>query len=271
MNRVNTSLSALFSILCLMSFRFIGPVQESDLKTSDLDKQNASETVCDSVTYEYFYTSSERYKQYCDSLFAHMFDASNRPDRKVFDYAMKGYATLLGKDMLSKKNVLAFIDYSKSANDKRLWVVDIDAQKVLHYELVAHGRNTGEEYARKFSNKSNSYQSSIGFFVTGEIYSGKHELSIKMNGVERAYNGKAFDRGIVIHGAKYVNEEYIKENNRLGRSLGCPAVSEEVIEPMSEVISDGVCLFSYYPNKYYLKASRIINSDVVFSRPITTK
>ena len=268
MLRVNTLLSATFGILCLLSFRFAEPDHNSHLKSSVLSDKAGSEQVCESESFEYFYTSSPRYRQVLDTMYTKLFNQSNRPDKQVFDYAMKGYAKLLGQNLIVKKHLLAFIDYSMSANKKRFWVVDLKNMKVLYHELVAHGRNTGEEFARKFSNKTNSFQSSLGFFITGEIYQGKHEMSVKMNGVERLHNSKALDRGIVIHGASYVNEDYIRQNKRLGRSLGCPAVSEAVIASLSETISNGACLFAYYPNKSYLKTSKVLNADVVFARAL---
>jgi hypothetical protein len=222
---------------------------------------------CDNQVYEFFYTSSERYKQYCDTLYKRLFTKSNHPSRQVFDYAMKGHAYFAGMDMLGKKDILAFIDYSLSANIKRLWVIDLKQVAVLYHELVSHGRNTGEEYARKFSNSESSYQTSLGFFITGEIYNGKHELSIRMNGMERQFNSNALDRGIVMHGADYVSEQFIRDHQRLGRSLGCPAVSQDVIGKLSSIISDGVCLFAYYPSKNYLKRSKILQSDVVVAIP----
>lgn len=266
--RVINSFSIIFGIICLLSFTFIDDVKNVGSKDAENVADNAKVDVCDNQVYEYFYTSSDRFKVYCDTLYSKMFNDLNRPSRKVFDLAMKGYAYLDQSGMIAKRNVLTFIDYSLSSNLKRLWVIDLKATKVLFHELVAHGRNSGEEYARKFSNISNSFQSSLGFFITGEIYSGKHDLSIKMNGIERKFNGKAFDRGIVIHGADYVSEDYIKKNKRLGRSLGCPAVSQNVISSISEVISDGTCLFAYYPNKTYVKSSSILKTDVVFSKSL---
>jgi len=234
-------------------------------KVGPATAENDSLASCEHQVFEYFYTSSERYQQYCDTLYSRLFSSSNQPSKKVFDYAMKGYAYFSGQELLRKKNILAFIDYSLSSNVKRLWVVDLKQMTVLYHELVAHGRNTGEEYARKFSNVESSFQTSLGFYITGEIYNGKHELSIKMNGMERKFNSNALDRGIVMHGADYVSEQFIRENQRLGRSLGCPAVSQDVISRLSSTIADGVCLFAYYPNKSYLKYSRVLHSDVVMA------
>ena len=263
--RVTTTLSAFFGIFCLLSFTLLDDVNLASSKGTDTDGESAEVEACDNQVIEYFYTSSDRFKVYCDSLYTKVFTDANRPSRKVFDYAMKGYAYYATQDLLSKKNIVSFIDYSLSANVKRFWVIDLKKTKLLFHELVAHGRNTGEEFARKFSNIESSFQSSLGFFVTGEIYSGKHDLSIRMNGLEKRFNGNALQRGIVIHGADYVSESFIKANKRLGRSLGCPAVSENVISSLSSTISNGTCLFAYYPQKTYLKTSAALHSDVVYA------
>jgi hypothetical protein len=260
MQRITATLSILMLAILVTSFQ----LERHRLKVPGLISVTDNDSSCGHV-YDYFYTSSSRYRQYCDSLYTRLFSTNNRPSKNVFDYAMKGYAYFSGQEMLGKKDVLAFIDYSLSSNIKRLWVVDLKHAAVLYHELVAHGRNTGEEYASKFSNSENSFQTSLGFFITGEIYNGKHELSIKMNGMENKFNGKAFDRGIVMHGADYVSEQFIQAHQRLGRSLGCPAVSQSVISKLSSVISNGVCLFAYYPSRNYLKNSSILQSDVVMA------
>lgn len=266
---VKLSLSAIFSIFCLVAFTFPDNGAVNHEKVTENVASNANVNVCDNQVYEYFYTSSVRFKSFTDSVYNQLFDATNRPSRNVFNLAMKGYAYYLSQGMLAKKDVLSFIDYSLSSNVKRLWVVDVKEMKLLFHELVAHGRNSGEEYARKFSNVTNSFQTSLGFFVTGEIYSGKHDLSVKMQGLEYKFNGRAMDRGIVIHGADYVSKDYIAKNKRLGRSLGCPAVSEEVIKDLSSTIANGSCLFAYYPNKVYLKSSASVKKDVLFTQLLT--
>lgn len=195
-----------------------------------------------------------------DSVYNAIFNQQQTLNRNVFDYALKGYIHLLKQGILMKKDTLTVIDYSLSANVKRLWVLDLKNHKVLFHELVAHGRNSGKEFAKNFSNISNSLKSSLGFFLTGDIYSGKHEKSIKLFGIENKFNSNAFERGIVIHGADYVSESFINQNQRLGRSQGCPAVSEKVIGNISGVISKGTCLFAYYPNKTYLKTSKLLKS-----------
>ncbi|MCC6818158.1 MAG: murein L,D-transpeptidase catalytic domain family protein [Bacteroidia bacterium] len=262
---VKFSLSAIFGIFSLVAFTFPDSGVVGGKKASENVASNANVNVCDNQVFEYFYTSSIKFKALSDSIYYQLFSESNRPSRKVFDMAMKGYAYYLSEGVLAKPDILSFIDYSLSAIVKRLWVVDLKKMKVLFHELVAHGRNSGQEYAKKFSNVSNSFQTSLGFYITGEIYSGKHDLSVKMIGLERKFNSKAMDRGIVIHGADYVSEDYIKKNNRLGRSLGCPAVSESVIKSLSHTIADGSCVFAYYPNKVYLKTSQVVKKDPLFA------
>lgn len=193
-----------------------------------------------------------------DSFYNGIFQSQSGLNKKVFNYALKGYFFLLNQGTLQKKDTLTIIDYSLSSNEKRLWVIDLRNLTVLFHELVAHGRNSGNEYARKFSNTTNSFQSSLGFFLTGDIYTGKHETSLRLFGVEKKFNGNAFERGIVIHGADYVSESFIHNNQRLGRSQGCPAVSENIINHLANTISNGACVFAYYPHKSYLKNSKVL-------------
>jgi hypothetical protein len=126
--------------------------------------------------------------------------------------------------------------------------------------LVAHGKNTGELYAEKFSNISGSYTSSLGFYSTGDTYHGGHGLSLFLDGVEDGINDKARERAIVIHGADYVTEAFIKQNGRLGRSFGCPSLPPEINEEVIQTISGGSCLFIYADDKEYLSKSSFIKS-----------
>ncbi|QCR22800.1 murein L,D-transpeptidase catalytic domain family protein [Pontibacter sp. SGAir0037] len=146
---------------------------------------------------------------------------------EVFNNALAGYYNLKHEGRLSEKPVITIVDFTKSSREKRLWVVDIENKEILHHTYVAHGRNSGEEFAETFSNDNNSYMSSVGFYVTQDIYYGKHGLSLKLEGLDEAYNSNALDRCIVMHGAEYANEEFIEQYGRLGRSLGCPALPME--------------------------------------------
>lgn len=156
---------------------------------------------------------------------------------------------------------LAVIDYSLSANVPRLWVFDLNRRVVLHEELVAHGRNSGDELATSFSNRLGSNQSSIGLFRTGETYDGRNGYSLRMEGLEPGVNDKAYERAIVIHGAPYVAPEFIAENGRLGRSQGCPAVAEGVARQVIDHLKEGQFVFSYYPDRKWLSSSRYLRCD----------
>jgi len=136
-----------------------------------------------------------------------------------------------------------------SSNSKRLWVIDLTTNKVLFNSLVAHGKNTGEEFASYFSNKAESFQSSLGFYATAEVYNGKHGMSLKLDGLQKGLNDKARERAVVVHGADYVSENFIKNHKRLGRSQGCPALPVELNEKIINVIKDKSCLFIYHPSK----------------------
>lgn len=168
------------------------------------------------------------------------------PKIESFSKAIKGFYLLKEKGIV-KKDVLTLIDFSLSSNTKRLWVIDLVSKKILFNSLVAHGRNTGEEFATSFSNKASSFKSSLGFYVTGEIYQGKHGNSLKLDGLEKGINDKARERGVVMHAANYVSNLFIKNNNRLGRSQGCPAIPVEFSNQIINVIKNKSCLFIYHP------------------------
>ncbi|NNT71885.1 murein L,D-transpeptidase catalytic domain family protein [Flavobacterium sp. IMCC34852] len=168
------------------------------------------------------------------------------PSFESFNLALDGFNYLKEKGLI-QKNILTIVDFSLSSTAKRLWVIDLDQQKVLFQTLVAHGRNTGEEFAKAFSNQAESFKSSVGFYATAEIYNGKHGMSLKLDGLQKGLNDKARERAVVMHGADYVSESFIKQNKRLGRSQGCPAVPVEMNQKIINVIKDKSCLFIYHP------------------------
>ncbi len=180
--------------------------------------------------------------------------------REVFRKAYLGYLNLRDADKLNKdEQIISICDFSLSANVKRLWVINLESHKVLFHTLVAHGQGTGDEFVINFSNRDNSHQSSLGFYVTQETYSGDNGYSLKLNGMDRGYNDRAYDRAIVMHGAAYVCDSYIRSNQRLGRSWGCPAVPVAMAGPIINTIKDGTCLYIYYPSKSYLNSSVWLN------------
>ena len=170
------------------------------------------------------------------------------PQAESFKSALQGFYLLKEKGLI-KKDIITIIDFSISSNQKRLWVIDMVTNKVLYNSLVAHGRNSGNEFATSFSNVGESFKSSLGFFATGEVYVGKHGKSLRLDGLEKNVNDNARDRAVVIHGADYVSEAFIKNNHRLGRSLGCPALPLGMTNEIINVIKDKSCLYIYHPSK----------------------
>lgn len=185
-------------------------------------------------------------------------NASGLPATDLLQTALSGYELLKKEHTINRPEVITIIDFSLPSNQERLWVIDLVEAKVLYHCLVSHGRNSGDVMAETFSNKPGSYTSSPGFYTTGETYTGKHGFSLRLDGIENGINDKARERAIVIHGADYVSPEFIEKYGRLGRSLGCPAVPEELSKEIIETIKDGTCLFVYAPSESYLSKSPVI-------------
>lgn len=150
---------------------------------------------------------------------------------------------------LTDRSIVTIVDFSRLSRERRLWVIDVATGEVLAHELVAHGRNSGGDQADRFSNRHGSYQSSLGTFVTGATYYGKHGRSLRLQGLDAGLNDNAAARAIVIHGADYVNEAIVGQLGRLGRSLGCPALSPAAARRVIDLIRDGTTFFAYYPSE----------------------
>lgn len=181
---------------------------------------------------------------------------------EVFAYAIKGFNCLSQTNKINNTDIITIIDFSKPSTQKRLYILNLTSGEILFNTLVAHGRNTGLLYPTSFSNKSSSYESSLGFYVTLNTYSGNNGYSLKLQGCEKGFNDNALQRNIVMHGAAYVNESFIQQNGFLGRSYGCPAVPFEVHHQIIDLIKNGSCLFIYYPNKKYVQRSAFINKSL---------
>lgn len=173
--------------------------------------------------------------------------------REAFDYAYKGYEHLVVKKRISQPGYLTICDFSQSIRQKRFYLIDIANNKVVLNTYVAHGRKSGGEYARKFSNGFKSLQSSLGFYITKNTYVGENGLSLRLEGLEPGFNDKAYRRAVVVHGATYIG------NGLTGRSFGCPAVPKKESKAIINTIKNGTCLFVYHPEKKYLQNSRILN------------
>lgn len=179
-------------------------------------------------------------------------------DPAVLARALDAVRCAVAAGEAERDELLTVIDYSLPSTAKRLWVFDLGRRELLFHELVAHGKNTGENHARRFSNVEGSLQTSLGLFRTADTYVGRNGYSLRLHGLEPGVNHLALPRTIVIHGAWYVSGEFARQHGRIGRSWGCPAVSEAVARPLIDTIKGGSLVFSYYPDRDWLGGSRFL-------------
>ena len=182
---------------------------------------------------------------------------------EVFEKAMTGYLNLEKDGKISDKQLLTVVDFSLPSTEKRLWVLDLENKEVKFNTLVAHGHNSGENMATNFSNENESNMSSLGFYVTEGEYVGKHGRSLKLAGLDEGYNTNALMRSVVMHGADYVSEDFIRQNGRLGRSLGCPALPMDQKDAIIEAVGGQTAMFINGPDTRY--SSKYLNEDVAVS------
>ena len=219
------------------------PIQiKESIKTSSLKSLSAAEQIYTSLSFENI----------------------TKLNPEVFEKAYLGFQNLKKAGMLdADAHLLSVCDFSLSSTQKRLWVIDLNEKKILYNSLVAHGKNTGEEFAQKFSNTESSYQSSLGFYITETTYNGSNGYSLKLLGMDAGYNDAALQRAIVMHGADYVSEDFIRSQKRIGRSWGCPAVPRALAEPIINTIKGKNCLFVYYPDADYLSHSKWLKAEEI--------
>ncbi|WP_303311466.1 murein L,D-transpeptidase catalytic domain family protein [Hymenobacter sp. BT730] len=168
----------------------------------------------------------------------------------VYRKALLGYYNLNQRNpSAALRPILTIIDFSRPSTEKRLWVIDLSRNRLLHHTLVAHGKNTGENMARSFSNRPGSEMSSVGFFITGQTYTGKHGLSLKLRGMDAAYNSNVMERAVVVHGADYVSEQFVRQHGRLGRSQGCPALPAGQSSAIIQNIKRGTVVYAHAPEQ----------------------
>jgi hypothetical protein len=178
---------------------------------------------------------------------------------EALDDAVKGYEKLVEEGVVQNTQYLTIVDLSQSSRKKRFYLLDLENNKLAVNTFVAHGKNSGVDKAVKFSNTPESEASSLGFYVTKQTYSGKHGLSLKLEGLEDGFNDNAASRAIVVHGAKYVNASRV-HSAYMGRSQGCPALPQSVAPKVINLIKGGSAIFVYHPSKKYLQQSKILNS-----------
>ena len=175
----------------------------------------------------------------------------NKIDYSIFQKAYLGYVQISHKN----PGVLIIIDYTKPSNEERFYVLDLNKKKLVYSTRVAHSKNSGLEIPLEFSDDPNSYQSSLGFFVTLGEYNGAYGYSLRLKGLEENINANAEDRAIVIHGGDIVEDEYIKKFGFAGRSLGCPVLPYSLTRQIIDFIKHGRVLFIYGNDEQYIDDS----------------
>lgn len=183
------------------------------------------------------------YIQYKHNLFQNLKLDSLGLNEQVFDKAITGYFNLKYMGYTGLKPILTIVDFDQESINKRLYIIDIDKRMLLINSWVAHGIGSGENMAYSFSNSINSHQSSLGFYITSDIYAGKHGRSLKLDGMDQGFNDRARERAIVLHGADYVSQNNIDRHGRLGRSQGCPAVSKYLANEIIDLLAERTVLF----------------------------
>ena len=172
-------------------------------------------------------------------------------DYSIFQKAYLGYVQIPNKN----PGVLVIIDYTKPSNEERFYVLDLNKKKLVYSTRVAHSKNSGLEIPLEFSDDPNSYQSSLGFFLTLGEYNGAYGYSLRLKGLEENINANAESRAIVIHGGNIVDDEYIKKYGFAGRSLGCPVLPAALTKEIVNYIKHGRVLFIYGNDEEYIEES----------------
>jgi L,D-transpeptidase catalytic domain len=176
---------------------------------------------------------------------------------QAVEMALRALDRLEANGTKVRSDVVTIIDYTKPSTERRLWVFDLAHTQVLFHELTAHGKNSGENQAVRFSNDTNSLMSSLGVFLTGDVYTGKHGMSLRLKGLEKGINDNSMERAIVIHPAAYVSEALSNAKGRIGRSWGCPAVRPEISRRLIEAVEGGTLVLAYYPDQNWIQNSKL--------------
>ncbi len=206
-------------------------------------------------------TEDSLYNRHVSNIYhsAHLAESGLTP--LVFEKALTGFYNLKKSGQVSAgKSILTIADFDQNSTSKRLWIIDLEKKKLLLNTWVAHGQRSGNDKATRFSNLNDSFQSSIGFYLTAEIYNGQHGKSLRLDGMDEGFNSNARKRSIVVHGADYVSQGTINALGRLGRSQGCPAVAPELANTVINTIEGGTVLFINVTDHYY--TSRYLNEHI---------
>ena len=217
--------------------------------------------------------SDSLYNQYISNIYHQARLDSAGLSEQVFEKALTGFYNLKYSGLLHNRSILTIADFDQESRKKRLYIIDLASKKLVLNTWVAHGQNSGGDKPSYFSNNINSNQSSLGFYLTGEVYYGKHGRSLKLDGMDQGFNSNARERSIVVHGASYVSQKSINQLGRLGRSQGCPAVPAKLADQVINTISDRTVLFINNSEQQYnssflnetLAASVVLNQEQILA------
>lgn len=187
----------------------------------------------------------------------HLSQKAPELNKKVLAYALTAYHKASNKGAV-KKPVLTVIDYSLPSSKQRMWIFDVNKERLLYQTYVAHGQNSGMTIPNHFSNQSSSKATSLGTFVTKDTYIGHKGYSLNLQGLEKGFNDNAYNRRVVMHGAWYMEPSFIKQSGRAGRSWGCPSIAQSLAKPVINAIKGGSVIFAYYPDRNYLSHSSFV-------------
>ena len=176
----------------------------------------------------------------------------------VLDLALNAASCAVRAGKVANPRTLTVIDYSRPSSRERLWVIDLTTRKLLYEELVAHGQGSGLATATMFSNEPDTHRTSLGLFKTLDTYVGRNGYSLRLDGLDQGINDRARERAIVMHGAPYVSDQFVRANGRLGRSWGCPAIRNDIAREMIDRVKGGGLVFAYYPDAKWLKSSKFL-------------
>lgn len=204
------------------------------------------------------------------ALIAALSAAAPHADPGVIAIATRALQCATRSQLVERPRTLSVIDYSLPSTEPRLWVFDVANKRLLFRELVAHGRNSGANFATQFSDRPGSLKSSLGVFLTGDAYVGHNGYSLRLYGLEPGFNDNAYRRDIVIHGAAYVNASLAGSQGRIGRSFGCPALRPRIAHRLIDTIRAGSLIVAYYPDPRWLASSTFLQGCEVGDNPANT-
>ena len=166
------------------------------------------------------------------------------PKRVINTTALKNALLYFDKNKskFANKKYVSLIDFSKRSTQARFHIIDMNTGSVWSIH-TAHGKGSDSDhdgYAEKFSNKSGSNASSLGYYKAAETYYGSHGLSLRLDGLSST-NSNARRRAVVIHGASYVKES----SSIQGRSWGCPAVTMSYRDKVVNALKGGSLIYAF--------------------------